>query len=872
MLNFIKKNNKLKRQNLIDITNDFFNSTNAYEIFKIPDKLYLDYFSKLESLFNQCSFEKDNRFVTYGRLDFLREELNQRLEDEKLRYEEPNSVWGKSKWDNRMGAFIDLWDYIRGDRYIAPHQVPENMKFQDVLKANDQYYKDGYICVEEKENLLDMIKEIKSFINKKGGNLEMTDISKETVKCDKCGKESQQLVVYSVNYSLGDKESNDKLMNHNQKCPHCGYEAGRIDLSNKYNIDVDDNAPQIVYGIPDAMRKKWEEEDKKIDSNCIFDAFEGGYFGPSYYYFVNEYQNKYYFSFGYSKDGKLIQNSRGCKDLHEIQQNAEHYEKMLLEINEIVKDWKDSYNNNDIMDGTQWHLEIKKRNKKYSGSNEFPHNYNDLTKVLNKYFNADDFVPNKDKYEIDPEENMPREVYGIPDFIRNRNVDKYDVKPENNVPQRVYGVPNAMQNKYDINPENNVPQKVYGVPDFINKNTKKCPYCGSNELWKYLYGEPTYDYDKEKYVLGGCEITGNQPQYKCKKCNKDIYPEQKLIIPSELKLEKESIRVGIKNENNNYVLLLNHYNKTETYDLVFANLNNLEGKSISDLATDIAKRYSDDFVKRLSKIIEGWENSYSGNSQVSWSIKIDINGGNKLISGNGGFPSNWNELISLLSEYEIIFKNKKKVDIERIEEMKYKNMSFKELVNNRMKDPFWVETVVKYFIDEEKVNDYVAKVLFRDLMKYDDILNEFTKYLLQRTYDLKDAIEINGYTAKKISELNPSFHASGVYSFMQLLRDDFKRAEEIIKSGFANKDVIPPIMTTKTDENEKLVEKYLKEIEEEVDKEMIKQGLLTIDNGRKIPAFGSCHTRWAIEKRLLKERYNIDWQTPAEKNPFINYD
>ena len=52
--------------------------------------------------------------------------------------------------------------------------------------------------------------------------------------------------------------------------------------------------------------------------------------------------------------------------------------------------------------------------------------------------------------------------------------------------------------------------------------------------------------------------------------------------------------------------------------------------------------------------------------------------------------------------------------------------------------------------------------------------------------------EINGYTAKKIHELNPSFEPTGVYTFMELLRTDPKRAEEIIKGGFKNKDVIPP--------------------------------------------------------------------------------
>lgn len=458
---------------------------------------------------------------------------------------------------------------------------------------------------------------------------------------------------------------------------------------------------------------------------------------------------------------------------------------------------------------------------------------------------------------------MPREVYGIPDFIRNK--DKYDIKPEDNVPQKVYGIPN---NKYDINPENNVPQRVYGIPNISDINSRKCPYCGSIELWKYLYGEPTYDYDKNKYILGGCEITGNQPTHKCKKCGKDIYPDTNFKIPNNANMFKESIRIGIKNDNNNYVLLLNHVSKPEMYDLLFADLNNLDGKSISDLSTNVPERYYSQFVSKLYNIISDWKDAYSGESNVVWNIKLEAENNTKLISGNGGFPNNWNKFIDLISEYEKIFKNKKKIDIEKIHDMKYDKLSFTEAINSKLKDPFWAELVIKYFKEEEKVNDFVGKLLFKDLAKYDDILNEFTKYLNQRTYDLKDAIEINGYTAKKIHELNPQFNPSGVYTFMEVLRSDPERAEEIIKSGFKNKDSIPP--TTPT--NSKSEEEMLNEIEEEVDQEMIKRGLLTIKDGRKIPAFGSINVRWDIEKKLLKERYNYDWKTPAEKNPETKFD
>ncbi len=59
----------------------------------------------------------------------------------------------------------------------------------------------------------------------------------------------------------------------------------------------------------------------------------------------------------------------------------------------------------------------------------------------------------------------------------------------------------------------------------------RCPYCNSKDIKKYLYGEPSYDYDKDKYVLGGCEVGFGKPQYKCINCGKDLYLEKTKPIP-----------------------------------------------------------------------------------------------------------------------------------------------------------------------------------------------------------------------------------------------------------------------------------------------------------------------------------------------------
>lgn len=79
--------------------------------------------------------------------------------------------------------------------------------------------------------------------------------------------------------------------------------------------------------------------------------------------------------------------------------------------------------------------------------------------------------------------------------------------------------------------------------------------------------------------------------------------------------------------------------------------------------------------------------------------------------------------------------------------------------------------IYNYLIEELGKTKIVSKVIFNDLSKYDDIFNEFTKYLVKRTYDIPNAISVEGYTAKQISELNPGFEATGVYTFLNYLRE-----------------------------------------------------------------------------------------------------
>jgi hypothetical protein len=56
--------------------------------------------------------------------------------------------------------------------------------------------------------------------------------------------------------------------------------------------------------------------------------------------------------------------------------------------------------------------------------------------------------------------------------------------------------------------------------------TKKCPGCNSKEgVREYLYGLPMDQPDAGKYVLGGCCISEDMPDYKCINCFTDFYKD-----------------------------------------------------------------------------------------------------------------------------------------------------------------------------------------------------------------------------------------------------------------------------------------------------------------------------------------------------------
>jgi len=55
---------------------------------------------------------------------------------------------------------------------------------------------------------------------------------------------------------------------------------------------------------------------------------------------------------------------------------------------------------------------------------------------------------------------------------------------------------------------------------------KKCPLCKTTEaVREYIYGLPEAEPDESKYILGGCLISEDMPDYKCLNCSTAFYKD-----------------------------------------------------------------------------------------------------------------------------------------------------------------------------------------------------------------------------------------------------------------------------------------------------------------------------------------------------------
>ena len=138
---------KLERKALIN----YFVERNEIKQINASKDEYVKFLNELENLINNHEFLYDERFVTYGRRNFLKQEFNNFLQNNKF-----------------MNCLIDLEEYVYGhSSFFTFADIPQtkSSKFHDILKKHDDYYRDGIICLQEKDILLQMITDFKTKLN-----------------------------------------------------------------------------------------------------------------------------------------------------------------------------------------------------------------------------------------------------------------------------------------------------------------------------------------------------------------------------------------------------------------------------------------------------------------------------------------------------------------------------------------------------------------------------------------------------------------------------------------------------------------------------------------------------------------------------------
>lgn len=72
--------------------------------------------------------------------------------------------------------------------------------------------------------------------------------------------------------------------------------------------------------------------------------------------------------------------------------------------------------------------------------------------------------------------------------------------------------------------------------------------------------------------------------------------------------------------------------------------------------------------------------------------------------------------------------------------------------------------------------------------------------------------------------------------------------------------------------DEEYIKKCLAEIMPEVTEFLKMSNMIQTIDGKDYPVMGYCHHEWALIKQIMKERYNIDWKSPQDEMPWIDFD
>lgn len=95
--------------------------------------------------------------------------------------------------------------------------------------------------------------------------------------------------------------------------------------------------------------------------------------------------------------------------------------------------------------------------------------------------------------------------------------------------------------------------------------------------------------------------------------------------------------------------------------------------------------------------------------------------------------------------------------------------------------------IIKKFYEENKMPKPILNQKLGQFEKHKDIAEEFEVWIRERTYKTVGAVVVEGYTAKKLTEVSEYLNGDGAFMMLIELRENPKKAHERIAGGFKRK-------------------------------------------------------------------------------------
>ena len=92
--------------------------------------------------------------------------------------------------------------------------------------------------------------------------------------------------------------------------------------------------------------------------------------------------------------------------------------------------------------------------------------------------------------------------------------------------------------------------------------------------------------------------------------------------------------------------------------------------------------------------------------------------------------------------------------------------------------------VIKKFYEEHNIPKAILDQKLKMFDKHKDIASEFEKGIKEKEYKMEGAVTVEGYTAKKLSEISDYLNGEGAFMMLVELRENPKKAKERIAGGF----------------------------------------------------------------------------------------